>query len=63
MGSLSDYLHDVAQQCRFWSRSTFDLTVAGALRHISEELDSKAAQCGGINCRDDKEAEFSPPDK
>ena len=50
MSSLSDYLHAVAQRCRFRSRNTLDLTAAGDLRELSEELEAKANECRNIEC-------------
>jgi hypothetical protein len=54
MSSLATFLHDAARKCRFWSRSTYDLTTAGELRRMSEELDDKAVSCRDVDCDDNK---------
>jgi hypothetical protein len=56
MSNLSVFLQDVAQKCRFWSRTTFDLTTAGNLRSAAEELEDKAKVCGDIDCPDKNES-------
>jgi hypothetical protein len=38
------FLHRQAELCIALSRSTFDLTVAGRLRHMADEFRAKAAR-------------------
>jgi hypothetical protein len=52
MSNLSIFLQDVAQKCRFWSRSTCDLTTAGNLRTTADELENKARVCVDTECPD-----------
>jgi hypothetical protein len=38
------YLRELAQRCRYWSRSTFDLTAAREFRELAQELETKAKE-------------------
>jgi hypothetical protein len=58
MSTLATFLHDAARKCRFWSRS-YDLTTAGELRRMAEELDDKAVNCRSIDCDDNKSSRLA----
>jgi hypothetical protein len=37
MSDISEFLRDLAGKCRFWSRTTLDLTIADNLRNAATQ--------------------------
>jgi hypothetical protein len=55
MSDISEFLRDLAGKCRFWSRTTLDLTIADNLRNAATQLDEKANLYAQIDCNDVEE--------
>jgi hypothetical protein len=60
MREISEFLRDLAGKCRFWSRTTLDLTIAGNLRNAATELDEKANLYAEIDCNAHEEKNPHP---
>jgi hypothetical protein len=52
MSTLGNFLHEVAQKCLAWSRSTYDLGTAQNLRELAGTMEEKARECEDVDCPD-----------